>query len=71
MTSAGTQVGVLASWPGAAGTPVRTTISSKVQGAALAALGGVSGSGEIVAVDASTGEVLAVAQRHVPGAPAV
>ncbi len=70
MTSAGTQVGVLARWPGVAGTPVRTTISSKVQGAALTALGGVSGSGTIVAVHASTGEVLAVAQHHEPGSPA-
>jgi cell division protein FtsI/penicillin-binding protein 2 len=70
VTSTGRQVGVLARWPGVAGTPVRTTISSKVQGAALAALGGVSGSGEIVAVQASTGEVLAVAQRHASGAPA-
>ena len=67
VTSAGVQVGVLARWPGAAGTPVRTTISSTVQGAALAALDGVSGSGEIVAVQAHTGEVLAVAQRHVSG----
>jgi cell division protein FtsI/penicillin-binding protein 2 len=67
VTSAGLQVGVLASWPGAAGTPVHTTISSTVQGAALSALDGVSGSGEIVAVRASTGEVLAVAQRHVSG----
>ena len=64
VTSAGTQIGVLASWPGVAGTPVRTTISSKVQGAALAALGGASGSGEIVAVQASTGDVLAVAQHR-------
>ena len=67
VTSAGLQVGVLASWPGTAGTPVRTTISSTVQGAALSALDGVSGSGEIVAVQANTGEVLAVAQRHVSG----
>jgi cell division protein FtsI/penicillin-binding protein 2 len=71
VTSTGLRVGVLAQWPGVAGTPVRTTISSKVQGAALAALDGVSGSGEIVAVQASTGEVLAVAQRHVSGVPAV
>jgi len=70
VTSVGTQVGVLARWPGVAGTPVRTTISSKVQGAALAALGGASGSGTIVAVQASSGEVLAVAQHHVPGSPA-
>ncbi|MGH3200901.1 MAG: penicillin-binding transpeptidase domain-containing protein [Streptosporangiaceae bacterium] len=67
VTSAGRQVGVLASWPGTAGTPVRTTIRSTVQGAALSALDGVSGSGEIVAVRANTGEVLAVAQRHVSG----
>ena len=71
VTSTGTQIGVLARWPGVAGTPVRTTISSKVQGAALAALGGVSSSGAIVAVQASTGEVLAVAQHHVPGSQAV
>ena len=67
VTSAGLQVGVLASWPGAAGTPVHTTINSTVQGAALSALDGVSGSGEIVAVQAQTGAVLAVAQRHVSG----
>jgi cell division protein FtsI/penicillin-binding protein 2 len=70
VTSAGTQVGVLARWPGVAGTPVRTTISSKVQGAALAALSGTSGSGAIVAVQASTGQVLAIAQHHVPGSQA-
>jgi cell division protein FtsI/penicillin-binding protein 2 len=44
---------------------VRTTIDSKVQNAALTALDGVSNSGEIVAVQASTGHVLAVAQRQV------
>ncbi|HLK74978.1 MAG TPA: penicillin-binding transpeptidase domain-containing protein [Streptosporangiaceae bacterium] len=71
VTSDGVQVGVLASWPGAAGTPVQTTIDSKVQGAALSALDGVSGSGEIVAVRADTGDVLAVAQRHVSGPAAV
>jgi cell division protein FtsI/penicillin-binding protein 2 len=71
VTPAGTQIGVLARWPGVAGTPVRTTINSKVQGAALAALAGAPGSGAIVAVRASTGEVLAVAQHHVPGAQAV
>jgi len=70
VTSAGNQIGVLAQWPGAPGTPVRTTISSKVQGAALAALGGVSSSGAIVAVRANTGEVLAIAQHHVPGSQA-
>ena len=58
---------VLARWPGVAGTPVRTTIDSSVQGAALAALESVSNSGEIVAVQASTGHVLAVAQHQASG----
>jgi cell division protein FtsI/penicillin-binding protein 2 len=66
----GSQAGVLAQWPGAAGTPVQTTINAKVQGAALAALDVVPYSGEIVAVQASTGQVLAVAQHHVSGAEA-
>jgi cell division protein FtsI/penicillin-binding protein 2 len=69
VTPAGAQVGVLVQWPGAPGTPVRTTISPKAQGAALAALDGVSGSGVVVAVQADTGQVLAVAQRHVSGVP--
>ena len=67
VNSAGQQTGVLAQWPGAAGTPVRTTIDSTVQNAALTALDGVSSSGEIVAVRASTGEVLAVAQHQASG----
>ena len=65
---AGQQTGVLAQWPGTAGTPVRTTIDSSVQDAALTALGGVPNSGEIVAVRASTGEILAVAQHQGSGA---
>jgi len=68
VNSAGGQTGVLAQWPGTAGTPVRTTIDSTVQNAALDALNGVSSSGEIVAVRASTGEVLAVAQHQGSGA---
>ena len=67
VNSAGWQTGILAQWPGTAGTPVRTTIDSAAQNAALTALEGVSGSGEIVAVRASTGEVLAVAQRQASG----
>jgi len=63
----GVVTGVLARWPGVPGTPVRTTISSAVQGAALTALDGVPHSGEIVAVRASTGQVLAVAQRQGAG----
>jgi hypothetical protein len=67
VNSAGEPTGVLAQWPGTAGTPVRTTINSKAQNAALDALNGVPSSGEIVAVRASTGEVLAVAQHQGAG----
>jgi cell division protein FtsI/penicillin-binding protein 2 len=67
VNSAGAQTGVLHQWPGAAGTPVRTTINPTVQNAALTALDGVSSSGEIVAVQASTGDVLAVAQHQASG----
>jgi hypothetical protein len=67
VNSAGQQTGVLAQWPGAAGTPVQTTINSAVQNAALDALNGVPNSGEIVAVKASTGQVLAVAQHQASG----
>ena len=64
VNSAGQPTSVLAQWPGTAGTPVRTTIDSTVQNAALTALDSVPSSGEIVAVRASTGEVLAVAQHQ-------
>ncbi len=67
VNSAGQQTGVVATWSGTAGTPVRTTISSKAQDAALDALGGIPDSGELVAVKASTGEVLAVAQHQASG----
>jgi len=68
VTSAGAQTHVLARWAGVPGTSVRTTISSQVQNAALNALDSDSNSGEIVAVQASTGQVLAVAQRQASGA---
>jgi cell division protein FtsI/penicillin-binding protein 2 len=68
VNQAGVQTGVLARWPGAPGTPVRTTIDSSVQNAALNALDSVSASGEIVAVQASTDQVLAVAQHQGSGA---
>jgi hypothetical protein len=64
---AGRQTGVMARWPGVAGTPIRTTIDSAAQNAALDALDGVPNSGEIVAVRSSTGEVMAVAQRQASG----
>jgi cell division protein FtsI/penicillin-binding protein 2 len=67
VNSAGQQTGVLAQWRGVTGTPVQTTISSAAQNAALNALNQVPNSGEIVAVKASTGEVLAVAQHQASG----
>jgi cell division protein FtsI/penicillin-binding protein 2 len=63
LDSAGDVVATLKQWPGAAGTSVRTTINSDVQRAALAALDSVPQSGELIAVQASTGQVLAVAQH--------
>jgi hypothetical protein len=68
VNSAGQQTGVLTQWRGVTGTPVQTTISSAAQNAALNALDGVPNSGELVAVKASTGEVLAVAQHQASGA---
>jgi hypothetical protein len=65
---AGQQTGVLAQWAGTAGTPVRTTIDASVQDAALTALDSRPNSGEIVAVRASTGDILAVAQHQASGA---
>ena len=67
VNSSGSPAGVLAQWPGVPGAPVHTTINSKVQGAAVDTLDGAADSGEIVAVQASTGRVLAVAQRQASG----
>jgi cell division protein FtsI/penicillin-binding protein 2 len=47
---------------------VRTTIDPNVQDAALTALDSAPNSGEIVAIRASTGEILAVAQHPASGA---
>ena len=68
---AGRQVAVLARWLGRAGTAVRTTIDSAVQAAATAALAGQTTAAAIVAVQGSTGHVLAVADHGVPGLPRV
>jgi cell division protein FtsI/penicillin-binding protein 2 len=70
-SSAGQVVSVLKSWPGHDGTNVTTTISTRVQDAADSAVGTVPGSAAIVAVSASTGQVLAVAEHTAPGEPAV
>lgn len=70
-TSSGQVASVLKSWPGHAGTNVTTTINTGIQNAADAAVGTVPGSAAIVAVSASTGQVLAVAQRQATGEPAL
>jgi cell division protein FtsI/penicillin-binding protein 2 len=62
---------VLKSWPGQAGTAVRTTIAGGVQRAAQRALAGLGLSGAVVAVRASTGQMLAVAEHQATGMPAV
>lgn len=62
---------VLKSWRGTRGTPVRTTIDGRVQRAARVALTGLPSSASVVAIQAGTGKVLAVAQRAAGGMPAV
>ena len=62
-------VSVLKRWPGQAGSPVRTTLDSRVQAAALRAVHSVPAAAEIAAVSPSTGNILAVAShsaRHEP-----
>jgi cell division protein FtsI/penicillin-binding protein 2 len=59
----------LKTWHGAPGTPVRTTLDSGVQLAADQALGQLPASAAIVAVQASTGKVLAVASHTAGGMP--
>lgn len=61
--SSGRLVSVLHKWSGPAGLPVRTTLSSGAQVAANQALGRTGDAAAIVAVQASTGKVLAVASR--------
>ncbi len=64
----GQQVAVLQQWQGKAGQPVRTTINAGVQAAALNAVSAApSTAAEIVAVQASTGKILAVAGHNAPG----
>src|SRR5215472_13877353 len=67
----GQVVAVLKRWPGQAGTPVRTTIDSKIQIAANHAMSSLHTSAAIVAVSATTGRILAVAEHEVSGMPSV
>jgi cell division protein FtsI/penicillin-binding protein 2 len=68
VNAAGKIVATLADWPGIVGTPVRTTLDGSLQRAASTAVAALPGqSAEIVAVQASTGNVLAVAEHTVAG----
>ena len=63
--AAGAAVATLWDSPGGhAGTPVRTTLNSKQQSAAMTALAGQSNSAEIVALDARTGAIRVLASRE-------
>jgi cell division protein FtsI/penicillin-binding protein 2 len=71
LQQAGQAAVLLKSWPGTGGTNVRTTLNSTVQVAADRALSGQPNSAAIVAVQASTGKILAVASRRAGGLPGV
>ncbi len=70
-TRAGRQVSVLYTWSGSPPTAVRTTIDSRVQVAAASAVRRAPGSAAVVAVQASTGRILAVAEHAGKGMPRV
>jgi cell division protein FtsI/penicillin-binding protein 2 len=67
----GSQVTVLRRWPGHPSAPVRTTLGAGVQRAADTATAAATGSAAIVAEQASTGHVLAVADHQAPGLPRI
>jgi cell division protein FtsI/penicillin-binding protein 2 len=67
----GRQLKVLRRWDGVQGAPVQTTISSRVQLAADAAVARAPGSAAIVAVQPGTGKILAVGAHQVRGMPAI
>jgi len=64
VNAAGRIVTTVGNMPGQAAAPVRTTIDSHDQAVAVAALAAQPDSGEIVAVDASTGDIRALASRQ-------
>ena len=59
----GVPVETLSRRPGRPGRPLRTTLSTEVQQAAEEALGDRKDEAAVVAVEASTGDILAVANR--------
>jgi cell division protein FtsI/penicillin-binding protein 2 len=69
--TSGHQVAVLASWQGRPPAPVRTTIDPGAQAAATNAVNSATGSAAVVAMQASTGRILAVAEHTAAGLPAI
>lgn len=69
VNAAGQVVSTVRTMPGHAGTPVQTTLDSHAQAVAAAALAAQPNSGEIVAVDASTGAIRALASHHAGSVP--
>jgi cell division protein FtsI/penicillin-binding protein 2 len=67
----GDTVRVLKTWPGRTPAPVRTTIDAGDQQAASGALRSAPGSAAIVAMQSSTGRILAVANRRAARLPAI
>ncbi len=66
--ASGQQTAVLRQWQGKDGLPITTTVNPSVQSAASAALDAVpDASAEIVAVQATTGKILAVAGQQADG----
>jgi Penicillin binding protein transpeptidase domain/NTF2-like N-terminal transpeptidase domain/Penicillin-binding Protein dimerisation domain len=66
-TAKGRKVSVLKSWPGQPSRPVRTTIDPGLQTAADGALAPLRASAAVIAVQSSTGRILAVASHTQPG----
>jgi cell division protein FtsI/penicillin-binding protein 2 len=62
---------VLKTWPGRAPASVHTTIDGGVQQAATRAVTAAPGSAAIVAMQASSGRILAVADHKAPGTPSI
>ncbi len=65
----GNVVSVLKEWPGQQPQQVQTTIDAQVQAAAAQAVNSAPGAAALVAIQASTGKILAVSRRTVTGEP--
>jgi cell division protein FtsI/penicillin-binding protein 2 len=70
-TANGRKVRTLKTWPGRRPAAVRTTIESGVQQAATQAVNAAPGSAAIVALQASSGRILAVAGHKAAGVPGI